>query len=95
VLPFVDGLHRHLAACDVAVVQGGLATTMALCAARRPFDVRHRLERHGAGRRLPFAEATPEALADAIAAEVDRPVDPLPVDLGGAARAAALIAELV
>ena len=29
---FVDGLYRHLAACDLAVVQGGLTTTMELTA---------------------------------------------------------------
>ena len=60
---FVPDLYRHLAACDLAVVQGGLTTTMELAAARRPFlyfplrdhfeqnrHVRHRLERYGAGR---------------------------------------------
>ena len=30
-------LYRHLAACDLAVVQGGLTTTMELTAAKRPF----------------------------------------------------------
>ena len=34
---YVHDLYRHLAACDVAVVQGGLTTTMELVAARRPF----------------------------------------------------------
>ncbi len=34
---YVPDLHRHLAACDLAVVQGGLTTTMELVAARRPF----------------------------------------------------------
>ncbi len=34
---YVDGLYRHLAACDLAVVQGGLATCMELVASRRPF----------------------------------------------------------
>ena len=54
---FVPDLYRHLAACDLAVVQGGLTTTMELAAARRPFlyfplrdhfeqnrHVRHRLD---------------------------------------------------
>ena len=62
--PYVHGLSRHLAACDVAVVQGGLTTCMELAAAKTPFvyfplkrhfeqnlHVRHRLERYGAGRR--------------------------------------------
>ena len=30
-------LYRHLAACDLAVVQGGLTTTMELTAVGRPF----------------------------------------------------------
>ena len=59
---YVDRLSRHLAACDVAVTQGGLTTCMELAAARTPFvyfplrrhfeqnlHVRHRLERYGAG----------------------------------------------
>jgi UDP:flavonoid glycosyltransferase YjiC (YdhE family) len=34
---YVHELYKYLAACDVAVVQGGLTTTMELVAARRPF----------------------------------------------------------
>ena len=34
---FVPDLDRHLAASDVAIVQGGLTTTMELAAAGRPF----------------------------------------------------------
>ncbi|HSL33326.1 MAG TPA: alpha/beta fold hydrolase [Candidatus Limnocylindrales bacterium] len=105
---FVPDLYRHLAACDLAVVQGGLTTTMELVAARRPFlyfplenhfeqnrHVVHRLERYGAGRRMDFATATPEVLGDAIAAELDRPIDYRPVESDGAARAARLISELL
>jgi pimeloyl-ACP methyl ester carboxylesterase/predicted glycosyltransferase len=105
---WVPDLDRHLAACDVAVVQGGLATTMELTAARRPFvyvpigehfeqnvHVRHRLERHRAGRCLPYAECGPEQLAREIAAALEEPVDYLPVPTDGARRAAALLAELV
>ena len=39
VVGYIHDLHRHLAVCDVAVVHGGLATTMELTAARRPFTV--------------------------------------------------------
>jgi UDP-N-acetylglucosamine:LPS N-acetylglucosamine transferase len=105
---FVPDLHRHLAACDVAVVQGGLTTSMELVANRRPFlyfplghhfeqnfHVRHRLERHGATRCMDFQTATAESIADAIAEEVGREPDYLPVPADGAARAAALIAELL
>jgi predicted glycosyltransferase len=105
---FVPDLYRHLAACDLAVVQGGLTTTMELAAARRPFlyfplrnhfeqnrHVRHRLERYGAGRYMDYETSTPEVIAEAIAAEIDRPIDYLPVETDGAARAAALIAPLI
>jgi pimeloyl-ACP methyl ester carboxylesterase/predicted glycosyltransferase len=105
---YVHDLYRHLAACDLAVVQGGLTTSMELTANRRPFiyfplrhhfeqnfHVRHRLERYGAGRCMDFATATPETIARAIAEEIGRVVDYRPVETDGAARAAALIAELL
>jgi pimeloyl-ACP methyl ester carboxylesterase len=105
---YVHDLYRHLAACDLAVVQGGLTTSMELTANRRPFiyfplrhhfeqnfHVRHRLERYGAGRCMDFATTTPEMIARAIADEIGRVVDYRPVETDGAARAAALIAELL
>jgi pimeloyl-ACP methyl ester carboxylesterase/predicted glycosyltransferase len=105
---YVHELYRHLAACDLAVVQGGLTTSMELTANRRPFlyfplrhhfeqnvHVRHRLERYGAGRGMDFATAEPEVIAVAIADEIGREVDYRPVETDGAARAAALIAELL
>ena len=101
-------LYRHLAACDLAVVQGGLTTTMELTACQRPFvyvplrhhfeqniHVRHRLARYGAGRCVPWEEATPERLADELAALVGTTPDVRPVETDGAARAAALLAELI
>jgi hypothetical protein len=105
---FVPELYKHLAACDLAVVQGGLTTTMELAAARRPFlyfplrnhfeqnrHVRHRLNRYGAGRYMDYAASPPEVIAEAIGEEIDRPVDWRPVERDGAARAAALIAPLI
>jgi pimeloyl-ACP methyl ester carboxylesterase/predicted glycosyltransferase len=105
---YVHDLHRHLAACDLAVVQGGLTTTMELTASQRPFiyvplrhhfeqnfHVRHRLNRYGAGRCLEYQDAQPDALAEAIAEEIGRPVSYLPVRPDGAARAAASLAELI
>ncbi len=101
---YVPDLHRHLAACDVAVVQGGLTTCMELTANRRPFvfiplqnhfeqnfHVAHRLQRHGAGVRLDYHDAVqPEVLAAAIVGQIDAPVNYLPVDPKGAgARCAA------
>jgi pimeloyl-ACP methyl ester carboxylesterase len=105
---YVPGLHRHLAACDLAVVHGGLTTTMELVANRRPFlyfpighhfeenfHVRHRLERYGAGRRMDYGTADSSVIADAIAEEAGREVRYREVEPGGAARAAALIAEVL
>ena len=57
--------------------------------------VPHRLAQYGAGRRLDYADTEPEYLAAAIVAEIDRPVDYRPVETDGAARAAALLAELL
>ncbi len=105
----VPDLYRHLAAADLAVVQGGLTTCMELTAAQRPFvyvplrhhfeqsyHVRHRLERYGAGHRLDYEEALdPDGLADVIVAEVGREVDYLPVESDGAAVAARMLAELL
>jgi pimeloyl-ACP methyl ester carboxylesterase/predicted glycosyltransferase len=105
---FVPNLYRHLAACDIAVVQGGLTTSMELTANRRPFlyfplrhhfeqnfHVRHRLDRYRAGRCMDFATATPDVIAAAIAETIDAPVSYEPVRNDGAARAAARIAELL
>ncbi len=105
---WVPDLHRLLAAADVALVQGGLTTTMELTAAGRPFvyvplrhhfeqniHVRHRLDRYGAGRCVPWEEASAERLADELAALVGTAPSAAPVDPGGAARAAALLADLL
>ena len=46
---YVHQLYRHLAACDLAVVQGGLTTSMELTANRRPFlyfPLRHHFEQN-------------------------------------------------
>jgi pimeloyl-ACP methyl ester carboxylesterase/predicted glycosyltransferase len=105
---FVHELYRHLAACDLAIVQGGLTTCMELTATQRPFlyvplrhhfeqnfHVRHRLNQYGAGRMLDFDTATPEVIADMITHEIGRPVDYKPVERDGATRAATLIAQLL
>lgn len=105
---YVPDLHRHLAACDLAVVQGGLTTTMELTACRRPFlyfpllnhfeqqvHVRHRLERHRAGRAMDYATATPEDIARAMTDELVRDTDYLGVPADGAARVAAQLATLL
>jgi pimeloyl-ACP methyl ester carboxylesterase/predicted glycosyltransferase len=104
-VPDLDLLH---AACDVAVVQGGLSTTMELTAARRPFvyvplghhfeqqvHVRHRLDRHRAGRPLSYDDADPDRIAEDLVACLAQPVDYLPVPSDGAERAARLTLEVL
>ncbi|MDH2415090.1 glycosyltransferase [Nocardioides sp. CER19] len=106
---FVPDLHLRLAAADVAVVQGGLTTTMELAAARVPFlyvplrhhfeqniHVRHRLERYGAGRCVSYEEVSdPAWLAEAVVKEAGTEVVSRPVETGGAERVAAMLAELL
>ncbi|MGE0214590.1 alpha/beta fold hydrolase [Mycolicibacterium sp.] len=106
---FVPDLADYLAACDIAVVQGGLTTCMELTAAGTPFvyvplenhfeqnfHVRHRLNRYGAGRPMRYAEtADPDLLAKVILDELSAPRRYRPVETDGAARAAAMLADLV
>ena len=108
VRPYVHNLYRHLAACDLAVVQGGLTTAMELTVNKRPFiyfplehhfeqriHVAQRLDRYRAGRRMEYAESPPEVIAEAIAEEVGREVDYMDVETDGARRAAERIADML
>jgi len=101
----VHELSRHLAACDVAVTQGGLTTCMELAAAQTPFlyaplarhfeqrlHVRHRRERYGAGQAIDLAT---EGIAAGIVGALRSQGRPLDVERDGAARAAAMIGELL
>jgi pimeloyl-ACP methyl ester carboxylesterase/predicted glycosyltransferase len=105
---YVHDLFRTLACCDLAVVQGGLTTTMELVANRRPFisiplrnhfeqnhHVVHRLRRYGAPEPTRYDEATPERLADLMLERLGAAVDYEPVETDGAERAAQLIAPLL
>jgi UDP:flavonoid glycosyltransferase YjiC (YdhE family) len=105
---FVPDLDRHLAACDLAVVQGGLTTCMELTAAGTPFlffplrnhfeqnfHVAHRLDEYRAGRRMDYATATPPVIAEAMLEALRAPAQFLPVEADGAARAARMIADLL
>jgi pimeloyl-ACP methyl ester carboxylesterase/predicted glycosyltransferase len=104
----VDDLPRLLAACDLGLIQGGLSTGMELIAAGRPFiafplghhfeqniHVRHRFERHGARRFMDLARVSPEDIAATICHELGRRPDYLPIEPGGARRAAGIIGELL
>ena len=108
VASFVPDLYKHLAACDLAIVQGGLTTTMELAANGRPFlyfplrnhfeqnfHVRHRLNQYHAGRCMEYDDADPESIALAIAQELTRTTAYRPVETDGAARAAAALASLL
>jgi UDP-N-acetylglucosamine:LPS N-acetylglucosamine transferase len=105
---YVPDLNLQLAACDIALTQGGLSTTMELTAARRPFiyfplrdhceqnfHVRHRLEQYRSGRCMDFDEASPDNLAEAMYALLAAPVETLELEPGTAQRAAAMMAELL
>jgi predicted glycosyltransferase len=105
---FLPNLDRHLAACDLALVQGGLTTCMELTAAGTPFlyfplknhfeqnfHVAHRLDRYRAGTRMDYATATPDRIADAIVAALSTRSDVKPVEADRAARAARMLADLL
>ncbi len=108
VRPYVHNLFEHLACCNLALVQGGLSTTMELVATRRPFlsfplqrhfeqcvHVRRRLANYEADRSVPYAGLAPEALAERALQALHAPVSYKPVETDGAARAARRIAEVL
>jgi pimeloyl-ACP methyl ester carboxylesterase/predicted glycosyltransferase len=108
VCPYVHNLYRHLAACDLAIVQGGLTTAMELTANKRPFHyfplrhhfeqnfhVRHRLARYGSGRCMDFDDTGPGEIAAAISDDIGREVSYRDVETDGAGRAAARLAEML
>ncbi len=101
---YVHDLFRTLACCDLAIVQGGLTTTMELVANRRPFvyvplhghfeqntHVAYRLKRYGAPAPTPYEQTAPAELAALMRERLGTAPDYLPVTPGGAARAAELI----
>jgi pimeloyl-ACP methyl ester carboxylesterase/UDP:flavonoid glycosyltransferase YjiC (YdhE family) len=106
---YIHNLYEHLAACDLAVVQGGLSTTMELTLNRRPFvyaplrehceqvyHVAHRLDRYGAGRRITLDDSDTETLAAAMLETLNADTSGyLSHQPGAAGRAAARIAELL
>jgi predicted glycosyltransferase len=108
VRPYVHNLFEHLACCDLALVQGGLSTTMELVATRRPFlsfplqhhfeqcvHVRRRLANYEADRSLDYASISADALAEHALAAMHAPVRYRAVETDGAARAAKLIADVL
>ena len=105
---YVPRLYEHLAACDLAIVQGGGTTTLELTALRRPFlyfplqdhfeqrfHVAGRLARHGAGVQLEFRDTTPDRLAATVLAHLEQPVHYPRIASDGALRAAELLLALL
>jgi pimeloyl-ACP methyl ester carboxylesterase/predicted glycosyltransferase len=105
---FVPHLFRHHAAADLAIVQGGLTTTMELAAFRTPFlyfplrnhfeqrfFVSRRLERLGAGVRMEYDETTAESLAGKMVEHLGKPVHWKDVPRDGTERAARMLADLL
>jgi hypothetical protein len=106
---YVHNLYEHLAACDLAVVQGGLSTTMELTLNRRPFiyaplkdhceqvyHVSHRLNRYRAGKRIDLDATDPESLAATMLMTLGTDTTGyLPHVPGAAQKAASRIAELL
>jgi pimeloyl-ACP methyl ester carboxylesterase/UDP:flavonoid glycosyltransferase YjiC (YdhE family) len=108
VRPFVPQLFRHHAAAHLAIVQGGLSTTMELAALKTPFlyfplrnhfeqnlHVARRLDRLGAGVRMDYDRTTVEELAAAILDHLGKPVHHREAPSGGTERAARMIANLL
>jgi len=102
----VPQLWRHMAACDLAVVQGGGTTTLEVEALRVPFlffPIEHqseqevtiagRLARHGAGVRMHLSSMSPQDMADAIAANLGAKVSYPEIPVRGAPLAAKRILE--
>jgi pimeloyl-ACP methyl ester carboxylesterase/UDP:flavonoid glycosyltransferase YjiC (YdhE family) len=105
---FVPHLFRHHAAAHLAIVQGGLTTTMELAAFQTPFlyfplrnhfeqnlHVARRLDRLGAGMRMDYDRTTVEELAAAILDHLGKPVHYREAPAHGTDRAARAIAELL
>jgi pimeloyl-ACP methyl ester carboxylesterase/predicted glycosyltransferase len=108
VRPFVPHLFRHHAAAHLAIVQGGLTTTMELAAFQTPFlyfplrnhfeqnfHVARRLDRLGAGVRMDYDRTTVEELGAAILDHLGKPVHHREAPAGGTERAARMIANLL
>jgi UDP:flavonoid glycosyltransferase YjiC (YdhE family) len=105
---YVPHLFRHHAAAHLAIVQGGLTTTMELAAFETPFlyfplrnhfeqnfHVARRLDRLGAGVRMEYDRTSPEELGAAILEHLGKPARGRDVSMGGTERAARMIADLL
>jgi len=105
---FVPEPIELYAACDLAVIQGGLATSMELTALNQPFlyfplkehfeqqdFVSYRLEKYRAGIRMGFDATDPAKLAETIIEHIGKTVNYRPINTNGAHNAASLILEVL
>jgi UDP:flavonoid glycosyltransferase YjiC (YdhE family) len=104
---YVPALYEHFAACDLAIVQGGGATTLELSALHRPFlyfpleghfeqtYVAERLARHRAGVRMSYSQTTPQMLTEAVLSSLGKEASTETIPTGGAQIAAKLISRLL
>ncbi len=105
---YIPSLHEHMAACDLAIVQGGGSTTLELTALRRPFiyfpieghceqeiQIANRLARHGAGFKMLRSHTTPSILAKSIISNLGTDVSYPPIAVNGARVAAEEIDKLL
>ncbi|MBN1321938.1 MAG: hypothetical protein JXA87_13995 [Thermoleophilia bacterium] len=103
---YVPRLYEHFAVCDLAIVQGGGATTLELTALRRPFlffplrshceqtnYIAARQKRLGVGTRLNLERTSPAALSRHITSQIGREVHCPPIKLDGAQQTAKLVIE--
>ena len=101
---YVPRLYQHFAACDLAIVQGGGATTLELTALQRPFlffplrghceqmgHVAARQERLGAGVKLDLRRTSTRELVRQIVSNIGREVRYPALKLDGARGVARLV----
>jgi UDP:flavonoid glycosyltransferase YjiC (YdhE family) len=105
---YVPKLYEHFAACDLAIVQAGGASTLELAALQRPFlyfpveghseqelIVAGRLQRYHAGQRMSYSSSDDKSLAEAIVANVGKQVTYRKIPTNGASNAVQLMNKLV
>ena len=105
---YVPALYEHLAASDLAIVQGGGTTTLELTALRRPFlyfpleehfeqriHVAGRLRRHRAGIGMSYRKTTPEILAEKVISNIGRAASYPTISTDGAQKTAQVIGRFL
>jgi UDP:flavonoid glycosyltransferase YjiC (YdhE family) len=105
---YVPKLWEHLAACDLAIVQGGGTTTTELTVLRRPFiyfpleehfeqelHIAGRLERQGAGIKMRYSQTSPESLAQLVIKNLGKEVHYPKIPADGAKNSAQIVYNLL